>query len=145
MKRDFTFWSILLPGWLLLIYLVYAQAIPALNYDYGVAMGTQEPPEVVSQVGVAFWYGFALGDLLTYIPLLALGLAGYGSGTRWGRSVLAAGLGITVYWPIVCLVTVVAARDAAGWHLENETAYWLVLPVISLWGVGALWGLARGP
>jgi hypothetical protein len=54
MKRDIDFWLIQAPGWLLLIYLVYAQAIPAFNYETGVAMGTQEPAEVVSDVGVAF-------------------------------------------------------------------------------------------
>ena len=69
-KRDITSWLIQGPGWLLLLYLVYAQAIPAFNYETGVAMGTQESAEVVSDVGVAFWYGFAFGDLLAYIPFL---------------------------------------------------------------------------
>ena len=64
------FWLIQVPGWLLLLYLIYAQAIPAFNYESGVSMGTQEPVDVVSGVGVAFWYGFAFGDLLVYIPLL---------------------------------------------------------------------------
>ena len=31
--------SVQIPGWLLLIYLVYAQAIPAFDYDLGIAMG----------------------------------------------------------------------------------------------------------
>ena len=90
MKRDINFWLIQIPGWLLLLYLVYAQAIPAVNYEAGVTMGTQEPAEVVSDVGVAFWYGFAFADLVAYIPLLALGLIGYWSGKAWGRITLAA-------------------------------------------------------
>jgi len=40
MKRDINFWLIQVPGWLLLCYLVYAQAIPAFNYETGVDMGT---------------------------------------------------------------------------------------------------------
>ena len=60
-------------------------------------MGTQEAAEVVSEVGVAFWYGFAFGDLIAYIPLLAIGLIGY----------------------------------------------WLVLPLITLWGAWGLWRLTR--
>ena len=73
-RRGTGSWAIQLPGWLLLVYLVHAQAIPAFDYQLGVAMGTQEPASQISEVGVAFWYGFAFADLVVYIPLLALGL-----------------------------------------------------------------------
>jgi hypothetical protein len=142
MKRDLNFWLILAPGCLLFFYLVYAQAIPAFNYEAGVAMGTQEPAEVVSGVGVAFWYGFAFGDLVTYIPLLAVGLIGFWIGKSWAPVVLGAALGVTIYWPLVCLAAVVAARDAPGWNLPDETPYWIVLPLITLWAAWALWRLA---
>ncbi len=138
MKRDIVFWSILGPGCLLLLYLIFAQAIPAFDYDLGVSMGTQEPAEQISEVGVAFWYGFAFADLVVYIPLLAAGLFGYWLGKPWGHALLSAALGITVYWPVVCLAAVVAARDATGWNLTNEAGYWIVLPLIALW---ASWGL----
>ena len=133
MKRNIEFWLIQAPGWLLLSYLVYAQAIAAFDYGMGVRLGTQEPAAVVSEVGVAFWYGFAVGDLLVYIPLLASGLVGFWLNKRWGQPVLGAALGITVYWPIVCLAAVVAARDASGWNLVDETPYWIVLPLIAAW------------
>ncbi|MGI9262715.1 MAG: hypothetical protein ACR2QR_11800 [Woeseiaceae bacterium] len=144
-KSGLGFLSIQVPGWLLLFYLLYAQAIPALDYDLGVAMGTQEPAENVTEVGVAFWYGFAFGDLVIYIPLLAFGLIGYGLGHRWGRVTLIAALGITIYWPVVCLAAVVVARAAPGWTLPNENAYWLVLPVIAAWAAWGLWQMAREP
>ena len=143
MKRDIGFWFIQGPGWLLLIYLIYAQAIPVFNYDLGVTMGTQESAEQISDVGVAFWYGFAFGDLVTYIPLLAMGLIGCWLDRMWGRMLLAAALGITVYWPAVCLAAVVGARDAAGWNLTDEATYWVVLPLIVLWGAWGLWYLVR--
>ena len=142
-KRDINFWLIQVPGWLLFLYLVYAQAIPAFNYETGVAMGTQESAEVVSDVGVAFWYGFAFGDLVAYIPLLAIGLIGIWSASIVGRLVLAAALGITIYWPIVCLAALVVARNASGWNLSNETPYWIVLPLIALWGAWGLWHLSQ--
>lgn len=126
------------PGWLLLAYLIYAQGVSAIDYELGVAMGVQEPAEAITEVGRAFWYGFAFADLVLYIPLLVCGLVGHGLGSAWGRSVLAAALGITVYWPIVCLAALVAARGADGWELANETAYWIVLPSISIWGA---WGI----
>ena len=133
-----SFWLIQVPGWLLFGYLVVAQAIPAFDYQVGVAMGTQESADVISEVGVAFWKGFAWGDLLVYIPLLGSGLAGHWRGKRWAPPVLGAALGITVYWPVVCLAAVVAARGATGWQLGDETPYWVVLPLIATWGAWAL-------
>ncbi|MCP4233070.1 MAG: hypothetical protein GY770_05695 [Aestuariibacter sp.] len=122
----------------MLIYLIYAQANPAFDYDLGVKMGTQESAEQITDIGVAFWYGFAFGDLVTYIPLLAMGLIGYWIGRIWDRMLLTAALGITVYWPIVCLATVITARDAEDWNLTGEATYWIMLPLIVLWGA---WGL----
>ena len=138
-KRRLAFWVVQGPGWLLLIYLIYAQGIAAFDYELGVAMGTQESAESITEVGAAFWYGFALGDLLTYIPLLCVGLIGDLCRRRWGRIALAAALGITVYWPVVSLVALVDARDAAGWHVADETPYWVVCCVIAAWGALALW------
>lgn len=141
--RGFGYWVLLGPGWFLFLYLVYAQAIPAFDYQLGVSMGTQESAEQITEVGTAFWYGFALGDLLVYLPLLALGLVAYAYRLSWGPVALGAALGITVYWPVVCLSAVVAARGSAGWSLPNERDYWLVLPLISLWGLWGLWQIAR--
>ncbi|MCU7935472.1 MAG: hypothetical protein KZQ99_11410 [Candidatus Thiodiazotropha sp. (ex Dulcina madagascariensis)] len=138
-RRDIGFWLLQGPGWLLLSYLIYAQGISALDYQLGVAMGTQESARQISEVGAAFWYGFAFGDLVTYIPLLMTGLIGHWLGKIWGPAVLSAALGITVYWPVVSLASVVAARGAADWNLVNEAPYWIVLPLITLWGA---WGLS---
>lgn len=142
-KRGFNFWALQGPGWILLIYLIYAQGIPAFGYDFGVAMGTQEPVETITEVGAAFWYGFALGDLLTYIPILWLGLIGHFKGLYWGRIVLAAALGITVYWPAVCLVALVDARGAPGWNIPSEMEYWVGCLLIAAWGAWGLWLLVR--
>ncbi len=131
-------WLLQGPGWLLFAYLAYAQAIPAFDYDLGVRMGTQESSETITEVGTAFWYGFAFADLVFYIPLLAIGLIGHWQQARWHRAVLGAALGITVYWPITALATVVAARGSFGWNLSDETPYWILLPAIVLW---AAWGL----
>ena len=142
-RRGTGFWLLQGPGWLLLLYLFYAQGIAALDYELGVAMGTQEPAAEITEVGAAFWWGFALGDLVTYMPLLAVGLIGHAAGRAWGRTALAAALGITVYWPVLSLAVVVAARDAAGWSLAGERAYWIALPPIALWAAWGLWRLAR--
>ena len=143
MKRDIGFWVLQGSGWLFLIYLIYAQAIPAFDYELGITMGTQESSEIITEVGTAFWYGFAFGDLVAYIPLLSMGLIGYWLGKMWGRILLAAALGITVYWPVVCLAAVIAARDSSGWNLTDETHYWTALPIITLWGIWGLWYISH--
>ena len=142
-KRSASFWMLQVPGWFLLVYLLVAQGITAFGYELGVKMGTQEPVETITEVGAAFWYGFALGDLLTYIPILLAGLIGHMRAHTWGRVLFAAALGITVYWPLVCLVALVDARDAHGWSIANETPFWIVLPLIALWGAWGLWALVK--
>lgn len=139
------FWVIQIPGWLLVLYLVIAQCTSAISYDLGVRMGTQEPVSNITEIGVAFWKGLAVGDLVFYTPVLALGLIGHWIGSGWGTPVLGAALGITVYWPIVCLITVRTARQAPGWYLANEYQYWIVLPVIALWGLVGLVLVAVNP
>lgn len=142
-NRGFVYWLLQIPGWLLLIYLIYAQGISAFGYELGVSMGTQEPIEVVTEVGAAFWYGFALGDLLVYIPMLLIGLIGHLRSERWGHIWFAAALGITIYWPIVCLSALVDARGAPGWNIVNELPYWIFLPVIAGWGIWGLFAVSR--
>ncbi|MFH1629513.1 MAG: hypothetical protein ABIE47_12430 [Pseudomonadota bacterium] len=56
---------------------------------------------------------------------------------------MAAALGITVYWPIVCLAAMVDARGAAGWNFSNEAPYWVVLTLIAVWGAWGLIAVAR--
>ena len=142
MSRGIERWWLQIPGWLLLVYLVYAQAIPAFDYELGVRMGTQESAQAITEVGAAFWYGFAFADLVIYIPLLGIGLIGQLLALPWWRVALSAGLGITIYWPIVVLATAVDARDASGWNID-ETDYWIVLPLIAVWALFGLFLLAR--
>lgn len=141
-KPDIAFWALQGPGWLLFAYLVVAQCLSAIDYDLGVRMGTQEPEARITKVGVAFWWALAFGDLVFYTPLLGAGLAGHWMGRAWGDVALTAALGITVYWPVVSLATVVRARGAPGWSLPKERDYWIVLPVIALWAAWGLWHLA---
>ncbi len=136
------FWIVQIPGWLLFVYLVYAQAIPAFDYELGVRMGTQESAAQITEVGKAFWYGFAFADLVVYLPLLATGLLGHRFNHRWHPAVLGGALGITIYWPIVVLAAAVDARGAMGWTID-ERPFWVVLPVIVLWALGSLWQIAR--
>lgn len=44
---------------------------------------------------------------------------------------------------VVCLAAVVDARGARDWSLPGETGYWIVLPLVALWGVVGLRILLR--
>lgn len=105
-------------------------------------MGTQEPAERITAVGVALFRGLAVGDLLFYTPLLGAGLAGHLFGWSWGGPLLAAALGITVYRPIACLATVRNARGTPGWTLPKEASHRAVLPAVARWGARGHWHLA---
>jgi uncharacterized transporter YbjL len=105
-------------------------------------MGTQESARQITEVGAAFWYGFAFADLVIYIPLLAAGLIGHWLWRPWWRVAFGAALGITVYWPIVVLAAAVDARDASGWDID-DTSYWIVLPIIATWALAGLILVAR--
>jgi hypothetical protein len=139
-------WLVELPGWLLLLYLVLVQGPSAINYEWGVLTGVQESQEQITPIGVAFGTGCARTDVAVYIPLLAAGLVGYGGGgsprprKEWGRVCLAAAVGMTLYWTFEYMFVLPAARSS--WNLGDETAYWIVLPIIALWGFFTLGHLA---
>ena len=138
MGEGIAFWIIQIPGWSLFIYLLVTQCTAALSYELGVRMGTQEPVERVTQVGVAFLWGFALADLVFYVPILGLGLFAHWTGSTWAAPTLGAALGITIYWPIAVLATVSKARSAPGWNLPNERGWWILCPLIAVWALIAL-------
>ena len=144
MGGNIAFWIIQGPGWLLLVYLVVAQCSAAISYELGVRMGTQEPADRITGIGTAFFWGYALADLVFYVPLLGVGLVAHWAGSDWAGPVLGAALGTTVYWPIACLATVWKARGEPGWNLPKEAQYWVVLPVIAGWALVALVLLAAG-
>ncbi|MCP4319586.1 MAG: transposase, partial [Hyphomicrobiales bacterium] len=54
------------------------------------------------------------------------------------QSVHEAARGITIYWPLVSLAAVAAARDVSGWDLPSESQYWIILPWITLWSAWSL-------
>jgi hypothetical protein len=141
-KRSPSFHLIQWPGWLLVAYLVIAQAVPAFDYELGVKMGTQESAEIITEVGAAFWYGFAFADLVFYIPLMITGLVGHAGNKSWHPVVLGAALGVTIYWPITALATVVAADSAPGWRLDDVSIYWIVLPLVIAWAAWCLFVVA---
>ncbi|RNL66761.1 hypothetical protein [Zhongshania marina] len=128
-------------GWPLCLLLLVAQAISAVNYDLGVAMGFQQPVESITEVGVASWRGFAIADTLVYLPLMALGLYGYQQKRRYGNIFLAVAAGISLYWPIVFGATLLLSRSAFGWSVDSELAVWVFGSIYTVWAIIVLFTL----
>jgi len=136
--RSTGFWVLAGLGTLLLVMLLAAQTTALIDYDLAVSWGLQEAPSAITEMGVAVNKGSAAADTFIYVPLLAIGLAGYWLKKRWGTIALAAALGITTYWPIVALWTLYAARGVPGFNFSSHASYTVMLvPFV----VYALWGL----
>jgi len=107
-------------------------------------MGVQESAKQITPVGVAFGVGCACTDVIIYIPLLLIGLAGYHvqqqQQQEWGRVCLAAALDMTLYWPLEYMFAIQHARS--DWDLRDESAKWITLPLLVLWAAASLRYLA---
>ena len=106
-------------------------------------MKTQEPVEVIGPIGMAFYKAFSVADTFVYLPILISGLllhlsTGDSPDNKSSLILLAAAYGITVYWPIDCLAAVIYAKGSWNLQEEAEAEYFLVLPVIALWGLVCL-------
>ena len=119
------------------------QTMAVIDYDFAVRLGMQEPASQITEIGVALNKGFGAADTLVYLPLFAIGLVGYWRGRSWGLIPLAAALGITAYWPVLCLYFLYAARNAPGFATSNYGLYLAILVPIFLYAVWALAFLHR--
>jgi hypothetical protein len=109
-----------------------------INYDFTVALELQEPAEEITEVGVAFNKGFGFGDTVVYIPLLLAGIIGMIKKKYWGLFSMSGALAITIYWPVVCLSTLLFAKGSPGFNFTDYLSYSIMLSIICIYG---LWGL----
>lgn len=130
-------------GWLLWAVLAFAQGLSALHYDLGVALGFQRSAAMITEVGRAWWQGFAVADLLIYVTLMGIGLLGHHQRKAWGRFALAAAARISLYWPVVFGAAMVLSREAAGWRIDSELPIWAFGAVYFIWGLLAAYCLIR--
>jgi hypothetical protein len=50
---------------------------------------------------------------------------------------------ITVYWPIVSLVTIFIGRGAMNLNLDKYVSYSIVIPLIEIYGLWGMWYLYK--
>ena len=132
------FWILMVIGILVLIMLFLGQMMSFINYEFTVATGLQESVNVIGEMGVAVNKGFGVGDTIIYIPLLIMGLVGLWIRKEWGIFTMAGALGITAYWPMVVLFTLIFAKGSPGFNFTNYRSYTIILTLITIYGI---WGL----
>lgn len=137
-KVKVRFWILIIVSSLLSLIYLLGQTMAVINYDFTVSLELQEPVEEITKVGVALNKGFGVGDTIVYIPLLFIGIIGMIKRKQWGLYSMSGALAITMYWPIVCLTTLLFAKNSPGFNFSDYTTYSIVLPIISLFG---LWGM----
>lgn len=135
--------TLLVISWLLLALLLVGQTFSLVNYDLTVKLGLQESVEEVTPLGIAWLKSFALGDTMTYIPFLALGVVGLWLRKPWGYYTMFASLAISSYWPIVNLAAITIGREEISLHHEKYWSYWILLPLITIYGLWGMWYLYR--
>lgn len=137
-NRTFAFWFLIGIGVLLNVIYLLGQTMAIINYDFAVSLGLQEPASEMTDVGVALNKGFGLGDTFVYIPLFVIGIIGLLKRSAIGIYTMLGAMGITIYWPVVCLATLFYAKGSTGWGFTDYTSYTILLSVIAIFGT---WGL----
>ena len=142
-KRTIGFWIFLILGMFVLVMLLLGQTMSFINYEFTVSIGLQESVEVIGEMGVAVNKGFGVGDTIIYIPLLIIGLAGLWFRKKWGVLVMAGAMGITAYWPLVCLFILLFAQGSPGYNFTDFTSYTILLTALTFYGFWGLWYLYK--
>lgn len=137
------FWVLMILGILFIAMLLAGQTMAFINYDFVVSIGLQESKDIVGEMGVAANKGFGVGDTIIYLPLLVIGIVGLWLGKKWGLFAMAGALGITAYWPMVCIFYLLFARGAPGFNFTNFTTYAVLLTGFSVYGLWGLWYLYK--
>jgi uncharacterized membrane protein YqaE (UPF0057 family) len=132
------FWILIVVAILLTIIYFFGQTMAVINYELTVYLELQEPAEEITEVGVALNKGFGIGDTIVYIPLLILGIIGMIKRKFWGLFSMAGALSITIYWPVVCLATLLFSENTPGFTFTDYTSYSIILSLISVYG---FWGM----
>ena len=142
-RRPIGFWVLMILGMLFAAMVLAGQTMAFINYDFAVSIGLQESKNVVGEMGVAANKGFGVGDTIIYLPLLVIGIVGLWLRKKWGLFAMTGALGITAYWPMVCIFFLLFARDAPGFNFTSFTTYAILLTGFTVYGLWGLWYLYK--
>ena len=140
-RRPIGFWVLMILGIFSAIMLLVGQTMSVISYDFTVLIGLQESKNMVGEMGVALNKAFGVGDTIIYLPLLVIGIVGLWLRKKWGLFAMTGALGITAYWPVVCIFFLLFARGAPGFNFTNFASYTILLTGFTVYGLWGLWYL----
>ena len=136
-------WMFFTVGIIILFMLFLGQTMSFINYEFTVSLGLQESIEQIGSFGVAVNKGFGISDTIIYIPLMLIGLIGTWTKKKWGIWSMIAALGITIYWPVVCLAIIFLSEGVPDVQFTDIMEYVLILSFITFYGIWGLWYLYK--
>ena len=142
-NRTSGFWILMIFGVLILLMLIMGQTMSFINYEFAVSIGLQESEKAVGKMGVTVNKAFGVGDTMIYLPIMLAGLIGLWLKKTWGLFTMAAAMGITAYWPMVCLFVLIFSEGTPGFNFDDFTTYTIVLTSITIYGLWGLWYLYK--
>ena len=142
-KQDIGFWILMIPGFLILLMLIFGQMMAVIDYDFTVSIGMQEPADVWGEFGVAMNKAFGVSDTLIYLPLLFFGLIGLWLKKSWGLFTMIGALAITAYWPVMHIFYVLYAEGLPGFNFTEFASFITTLIIITLYALCGMYYLYK--
>ena len=144
-NRSTAFWiivAVLTPS---VVLMSMGQTVAVFDYDLAVQLGLQESLAQVSEFGVQVNRAFGAGDTFVYIPLMLISLVGLFLRKRWSLLTTAAVAGISTYWSVTTIFTLLFLRGVPGYTYVPGFDIWFFVCVYAILGIfGLFYLLFRG-
>jgi hypothetical protein len=144
-KHPIAFWIVVIILALSIILMLMGQTMAVFDYELAVHLGLQESVDQVSEFGVQINRAFGAGDTLVYVPLMLISLIGLFLRKRWSLLVTAAVAGVSAYWSITIIFTLLFLRGVPGYAYSSGLEIWLFVIAYAIIGVlGLFYLILRG-
>lgn len=144
-KRPIAFRIIVVVLALSIVLMLTGQTMAVFDYDLAVRLGLQESLGQVSEFGVQVNRAFGAGDTVVYVPLMLVSLVGLFLRKRWSLLTTAAVAGVSAYWSVTIIFTLLFLRGVPGYEYIPGLEIWLFVLAYAAFGfMGLLYLLFRG-
>ena len=137
-KRPVAFWLFAAFLTFTIVFVLTGQTMSLADYDFTVRHGLQESPALVSMFGVQVNRGFAAGDTIVYLPLVAVSLAGLCMRKRWSLITTAGVAAISAYWSVTVIFMFLFLPGTPGYAYVPGAE---ILGVVGLYTAAGVCGL----
>ena len=136
--RSLSIWSLIAGMIFLTVMILLGQSSAVFNYDFAVSLSLQESADKVGSHFVQFNRAVGAADTVAYIPLLVASIIGLLLRQRWALYTTAAVMGISLYWPVICLFMMLFMSGESGYNFPLSPSYVAIFVAVMAFGA---WGL----